>query len=376
MPIFGVRANTNQNNNTVSDISVLMCAGRRVGKTAIMAAIQEIINNPRNTQGVLSTGRVMCSLKASKNNGTDYLADFVQKRQDAFNNWSSPFYYAEESTQNKKDDGANTTANSDVSDYFGDIHLQTAQGQHPKKVMSISFKDPRGEDFSTPAMKQNVTDWMKDSQIILMMIDMPRLMEMDENFKQGGYHEDFNKPEEISNLLITAWQGNTVPRMVLFVPVKCELYMAQGRGEEMIERIQKGYSKLLKFLTNSKSSHLYTTAIVPCETMGGLEFRKFVPYRDNEGKKTGKMRSVYAYRRDANGERPYQPRYCEQLVLYILRYIFGLSQQKQQRQGLLAYFNKLPNVADLNFTSEEISKSMIRDADGFRILYDPMGFLH
>lgn len=376
MAIFGTRAKANQNTDAVADISVLMCAGRRVGKTAIMAAIQEIINNAQNTKGVLSAGKVICSFSHSAQNNMDYLGEFVQKRKNAFNNWLSPFYYADESTQDKKDGGANSTASSDACNYFSQISLQTAQGKNPKRVMNISFKDPRGEDFTKPAMQQDAITWMQNSQIILMMIDMPRLMELDENFKQSGYHEEFNKPEEISNLLMQAWQGNKLPRMVLFVPVKCELYMAQGREEEMIERIQKGYGPLLKFLTNSKNSHLYTTAIVPCETMGGLEFRKFVPYRDNAGQKNGGMRSVYAYRRDASGERYYQPRFCEQLVLYILRYIFGLSQLKQQQRGVLAFFNNLPSVTDLEFTAEQISNSMIRDTNGFRILYDPMGFLH
>lgn len=369
--------NENQAEPQLAEINVLMCAGRRVDKTAIMAAIDEIMNHAGNTKGVFSTGRVLCDLHSTaKNSGEDSLAKFKSKRKDAFDRWESPFYYAEESTQNKKDGGVDTTATSALCDYRGEISLQMQKGGKTGRVASIGFKDPRGEDYTTPQMQEDVIRWMQDSQIVLMMVDMPRLMEYDENLKQGGYHKDFNKPEEITNLLKKAWQGNAEPRMVLFVPVKCELYLAQGRAEEMTERIQKEYSPLLKYLTESKNSRLYTTAMIPCETMGGLEFRKFVPYRDRDGNRTGGMRSVYAYRRKENGERYYEPHNCEQLVLYILRYVFGLRKQRQEKLGIFACLNRLPSADELTDVYDEIGKSMIREGNGFRILYDPMDLLH
>ena len=383
MQFFRNRAATQQNDTVdpkQANINVLMCAGRRVGKTAIMAAIAENTNAAaaQNTNPLFSTGKVMFNLSQYQKGGTDYLGEYTSKRITMFSGeWRSPFYYAEESTQKVNDFGDDSTSSSETVDYSGAIYLQMQAGKKAQEVATVSFKDPRGEDYTTAHMKDSVTQWMRSSQIILMMVDMPRLMEYDNNYVQGGYHDEFNKPEEITNLLIDAWSGNTEPRMVLFVPVKCELYMAQERTKEMLEAIQKGYDRLLRFLASSKNSHLYTVAIAPCETMGGLEFRKFVPYLSKDGKPTGGMRSVYAYRRDAKGQRYFAPQYCEQLVLYIMRYIFGLRIQEKNAQGVFRFLSNLPKADDLQYICREIDKHMIRDeAKGFYILKNPQGFLY
>lgn len=370
-----------KNNNTKApqaggNISVLMCAGRRVGKTSIMAAMQD------NMTKQFMDGTISVDIKQQSGDGSNPLDVFRQKQMKAFRaNWDSPFYYAEESNQTGK--SGESTASETTNVYMGDVRVKDANGVY-RLVNTVSFRDPRGEDFSdtvSAQRREEVKGWIAESQVIIIAVDTPRLMECDENGRVGAFHEEFNKPEEITNLIQQAWQGNKQERLILFVPLKCELYVKEGRGADIVSRVQEGYRSLITFVRTSQSA-LCSMAIVPCETMGGLEFRKFERIGGYvEGKKPVGFRSVYAYRRELNQNgipmRYFRPRNCEQPLLYVLMFVFGLRKKGKTSDGIFGFLSNMPKYEDIVNAHKRISDKTVRDEQqGFVILNDPQGFLN
>lgn len=352
-----------------AEVKVLMCAGRRVGKTSIMAAIVD------NLVSQFPEGNVIVNVRPACSDGSNPLDVFREKQQQAFRDWQTPFYYAEESNQTGASD--ESTASHQQFSYVGDVRVRNPKGEL-RLVNTINFRDPRGEDFTDSGSQTNVIGWIRESQVLMIAVDTPRLMECNQNGTVGAYHEEFNKPEEITNLIQQAWQGNKEERLILFVPLKCELYLKEGRGQEIIERVKEGYAPLIKYATSGMMAGLCSVAIAPCETMGGLEFRKFEPLNGYDENKpaTGIYRSVYGYRRNEKGLRYYAPRCCEQPLLYMLLFVFGMRQRGKTGNGLFGMLSRMPSYEDLRAAHESIYARTKRNEDeGFCILNNPQGIL-
>ncbi|MBR2942290.1 MAG: hypothetical protein IKB82_02720, partial [Clostridia bacterium] len=132
------------------------------------------------------------------------------------------------------------------------------------------------------------------------------------------------------------------------------------------------------YATSGTMAGLCSMAIVPCETMGGLEFRKFEPLNGYDENKpaTGIYRSVYGYRRDAKGLRYYAPRNCEQPLLYMLLFVFGMRQRGRAANGLFRMLGRMPAYKDLQAAHERIyARTNRKEEEGFCILNNPQGIL-
>jgi len=356
-----------------AEIRVLMCAGRRVGKTSVMAAMEE------NMRSALSGGHAAIRIWQSSADGSNPLDAFRLKQMEAFKaDWDSPFYYAEESSQTGEH--GDSTATHETNVFEGEIRVKDAKGGY-KMVNAIRFRDPRGEDFSdtvSQARRNQVKEWIRESQVLILAIDTPRLMECDENGENGAFHEAFNKPEEITDLIKEAWQGDEENRLILFVPLKCELYLREGRGAEIVSRVQEGYRSLITYIRTTARAARCSMAIVPCETMGGLEFRKFERLGGyDEARKPSAFRSVYGYRRFETGERARRPKNCEQPLLYMLMFIFGMRKTGRTGSRLFRALSRMPAYEELQEAHVEIAqKCLRREEEGFFVLNDPQGFLN
>lgn len=362
-----------------AEINVLLCAGRRAGKTCIMSAMEQNMNNE------FSSNTVSVTIKQLSAGGADPLSEYRNHQKDLFksNGWDKIFYFAEESNQTGED--GESTATQETHLFSGEIRVTNSQGQS-KLVNTISFRDPRGEDFSSdaPTARKNlVKDWIRSSQVLIIAIDTPRLMECDESGKIGAFHEAFNKPAEITDLIKQAWQGDTQQRLILFVPLKCELYLREGRGAEIVSRVQEGYKSLITYIRSSRAGTC-SMAIVSCETMGGMEFRRFERlngYHEGPepagGMAPSMFHSVYGFLRNEHGARFYKPKDCEQPLLYLMMFIFGLRKEGKTAGGLFASLKKMPEYEDLANAHREISSKCKRSEDeGYLILNDPQGYLN
>lgn len=353
---------------SVRKIRVLMCGGRRTGKTSIMAALQ------KNMEEMFPQGNIMLDMEAPNS-----LILYRRDQENLFGN-----------------------ANADKSSFFAMQNPSSSETNYlckmilngKKSGISLEFTDIPGEWFIRPEFEERTQSLIGDSDILLIAVDSPHLMQ-----REGRYHEVFNRAEIITEEIQRAFQGNKVPRMILFVPLKCEKYQNKKRMEELLEEIQKGYRNLLDYLMSPEMKGKCTIAVAPCITLGGCEFLRFVQPVDEEGmeetdsegnlpedigidpesgKLTMQWMAEYIYLIDEDGEHFYKPQNCEQPLIYLLLYLNALERARKGGllDGLVTFFRRLPELEDLELCKNDLlQKVNCRRNEGYAVLNDPLHIL-
>lgn len=352
----------------MATINVLMCGGRRIGKTSIMAAIQ------KNVQDMFPKGDIVLNMEK-----TNSLILYRKEQEVIFG-------------QEHEDDLTFVAADSpttEKSEYNCRVYLKDR-----KSNMELSFTDVPGEWFTDEAFHKELVDLIKNSQVLVIAIDTPHVIE-----KEGLYHEVYNRATILTEEIQKAFQGNDEQRMVLFTPVKCERYKNRDRMEEIPEQVYKGYKDLINYLCAPERKHLYTVAVTPVITMGGVEFLRFVKPMDEDGnlicdengeplkavsvdRETGNLTmncfAEYQYLIDSYGDHFYAPEDCEQPLLYILLFLIGIGKQRNKGffKGIWAAVRKLPDQTIMEACKEELTGKRKADLkEGFAIWNDPMKML-
>jgi len=354
-------------------INVLMCGGRRTGKTSIMAAMQ------RDMQSMFASGSIVLRMDHSSS-----LVLYQQKQEQLFSeeNLDKMSYYASDQPSSGREDyGCKVTLSGDY-----------------KSPLELNFTDVPGEWFVDVQHEDEVHNLLRKSQILVIAVDSPHLVE-----KDGRYHEVFNRPTEITDAIKRAFQGSEVYRLILFVPVKCELYRNQGAAGGaknmgwLLQKVRSGYHDLLTYLECSQRDRC-TVAVSPCITMGGLEFLQFVAPLDDEGAletdehgnplpdimlnpNTGCLDMIwlseYVYLFDENNDHYYKPENCAQPLLYILLFFVAMGKLRTKGGWLAQMLGKLlfhlPDQKVLNACREGLVRHIKTDAgEGYAVLNDPL----
>ncbi len=351
-------------------INVLMCGGRRTGKTSIMAAIQQ------NVEEMFPRGDIVLNMEKG--------GELVAARTDMECKFGPE--YADEMTF-RPDEKISERSDS----YPCRIYLKDR-----KSNMELEFTDIPGEWFIKEIHKKDLRDALAKSQILIIAIDSPHLME-----EKGMYHEVYNRAAVVSDEIKKMLQGNKEPRMVLFVPVKCERYRStqehpSRRMKALLQEVEKGYKDLISFLTERENKQIYTVAAAPCFTVGGAEFLRFIPamdedgeleldeagnpleaivYDPHEGMNVMTYQTEYRYLEDRDGDHYYAPAYCEQSLLFILLYVIAVSRINVSSLFgmLLAMVRGLPDKKILAACKQELLEKLMREEDdGFKIINDPL----
>lgn len=358
--------------------NILMFGARRAGKSSVLASMIDSFAN------LSSTTASNITIKAI--NGTDLIMD--KKKANLKAVFEKP---VEDELKWALDE--NMTQVTDT--YTFSISSPGSE------VYELCFKDIPGEWMI------DREDWivkeLTQSQIILVAIDTPHLLE-----EGGFYSNSMNIMEQMAALISKIEDEKSVPRMLLFVPIKCEKYYYENRMDQITEAIMKEYSILLEYLGNEKNKKLFTVAITPILTMGGVVFRDF--QRDSEGyvevwepKDTDNPSLLYrpkaAYYKRYAPAPTFKPQYCEQPVLYLLNFVSkqvtGLQMQaKKKGKNKVGKFVKRVLLALISiqypFVLFFLIKDIIEDTafvesakktatdlktqdDGYVILQDPMG---
>jgi len=353
-------------------INVLMCGGRRAGKTSVLAGIE------KNMRSSFANGDIVLEMQ-----NTGRLVEFRAESEAIFG------YDYEDVETFLADQRAPTM---EQSDYRCKVHMKNRVTRY-----DLCFTDVPGEWFNTKDQEKidKLYGKMRAAHILVIAIDSPHLME-----EEGEYHQVFNRADRITEHIKACFQGNRTPRMVLFVPVKSEAYRPspamnrQDRMHGLLERVKAGYGDLITWLTTGENSALYTTVIAPCFTVGGAEFLQFIPPIDEEtgqveldadgrplepvgtapgGEKVMQYLSEYMLLRDGAGMHYYKPEYCEQPLLYILLYLIAMSRAKNLFGAIWTKLLGRADNADLQACAELLKPKLIVDPGaGFEIINDPM----
>lgn len=195
------------------------------------------------------------------------------------------------------DDGSGRDKSISTYEYVIEIH----------EYLDINLKciDVPGE-----YIENNINNLLvpaKKSNVIIVAIDTPQLME------NGKIGENKNCIGDITDLLSKAIteDSNFTGKEILFVPVKCEKYFHTNQMNKVGERIKNAYSSLISLLKTQPNSCAY---IIPVLTVGDLEFKEF---------KGASSSSAVAYY-EFTGNKNFSPRYCEQPILYAIKYVMDI----------------------------------------------------
>lgn len=223
---------------------------------------------------------------------------------------------------------------SDASyDYIFNIEIKSSKNSY-----RVIFTDIPGEWLMEEARSKELDAQLDKSQVIMIAIDTPHLVE-----EEGVYSRSFNITEQVMNFILKMDAKKGQPRLMLFVPLKCEKYYHEKRMGEVNEQIKKQYEILLNTMRNDNIKQAaYTIAITPILTLGGVVFEDFK--RDEEGyvdrfNTMEYSRSLYkrpkaAYYKLYEEAPYYAPAFCEQPVLYLLNYIAKNADALKQAQEI------------------------------------------
>lgn len=315
-------------------VKATMLGPRAVGKTSVMASI--FSDTKEEIAGTQLYFRPQPSCAGILNTKKLQLMDVINKR---------------ENLTDKPKAGAIEATNV-VTSFDFEMGMKGRE-----KTIDISIKDFPGEYLDS--QPEEVSKYIAESHIVMIAIDTPYLMECG-----GIYNEEKNEVNHVVSFFRNH-RDSLKNKFVLLVPLKCERYFHDRTIDEVSSRITIAYSELISFCKENNIA----CAITPIQTLGGVEFDKFVDNNSAFSKLT-KLSSYRFY-----GDNPqYQPMFCVQPLYYLLTYVANFYEwSKAQPKG---FFDRLKDSMtsflkdDDEFLHEIKKLSMKANVDkfGFRII--------
>jgi hypothetical protein len=167
----------------------------------------------------------------------------------------------------------------------------------------------------SPEQRDRAYDLVSQSYVTMVVIDTPALMEANQR-----WNDRINNPLRIGNIFQEAYQDLKHPRLVLFVPVKCEKYVQDDvLARQMIEKIKEEYHVTFNLFAAEVLRDFVTVAVAPVQTVGtvvfdSLEVRDNIPH--------------FLFRR-TSAPNTYHPRDTDQPLRYIMRFLLKLHYEER-----------------------------------------------
>ncbi len=290
------------------ELNIMMLGGRRAGKTSTLAAMQHCFDKEFK-------GTDLNIIQADQTTG-----DVIQRKQQELEN------YLGFASKNKNFTPDSTPTQGEDT-YVFDVKIKGKPD-----TIKLRFYDFNGEWLAIGNSNYGIVEEkIRESDILMIIIDTPYLMEED-----GQYNSVRNRAQRITNAIKKEldFKKSGPPKMVMFVPIKCEKYYDEGKMQEVCEAIQKDrcYGDLIDYLKGSCE-----VAITPILTIGTAAFIGF-----GFDKETGEMlmqqesdgmplpsKPLYGFtqkaqeaaRRQGLGRKySAEPVFCEQPAVYTLQY--------------------------------------------------------
>lgn len=137
--------------------------------------------------------------------------------------------------------------------------------------LKLEFLDIPGGYLSsqtTPENKNYYIEAVANSGATIVVIDTIALMH-----NKGRFNEQRNQVREVTQLIKDAYQNLSEPKLLIFVPIKCETYLLEGKDPHDIGvALKKAYDELLRHLLPRSlqvtGSSQVAIAITPVKTVG------------------------------------------------------------------------------------------------------------
>ena len=353
-------------------VNVMMFGGRRCGKTSVIAAMKNCFEKMFGENDDLYVHIT-----------DDYTTAAIEEKNREISNYfvGSKKGIAMDSTSSQT---------TEMLDYRLDISIKNKKGS-----VTMNLCDYPGEwlKFDKKDKWAVLADKMKTCNVIMIAIDTVYLMEKSHSNDPdsvGEFNERRNYCQRIANMVKNNFtvSDSEEPKLIMFVPLKCEKYFRKGQMDIVNRKIHIAYQELFSFIggTNRKN---YEVVISPILTLGrnAFEFGRFERDSNNELYMDKEMnipsRPVFTYKSTAP---KYEPEYCEQPLLYTLAYLLDqmnkIKTAEKEKAGILKkllmiFAEKFGNIA----TAEDFFTHRIRimnklktSGDGFEVWSDPLKF--
>lgn len=309
-------------------LSICMMGPRSVGKTTVLTSIFH------ESQSQICDGSSIY-LKALDSN-TNTLNDYYTMLVDAV----------------AKKNASNLPASNTISEFqFGLGLVGRAES------VRLTVRDFPGE-YLTSTIKsdrEEIYDFMANATVILIAVDTPYLME-----EYGRYNAEKNKVDIVTHYLkdnVAAIKN----KLVLFVPLKCERYMHDGKLSQVSEKVKSTYKDLVEYFSQNNIASFVT----PIMTLGGIEFDSM-----KDSSIPGEISKVAVYRSWKDNPE-YKPLFCSQPLYYLLTYVANYYEwQKKQKKGIWdsfldSFFSFIKNDAKFFEEMKKLTRFVIYNKNGF-----------
>lgn len=271
------------------EIRVAMVGPRRAGKTSMLSAMYERFENALISEGVSDQVALSADADTMQILSANYkeLIRVIKSGKniaEAITGDSEARSYSFDLKRSR-----NTT----------DIQIHLSFQDYPGGWLMAGARDPSNKDY------QRVLSFIKNAHVLLVAVDAPYLME-----EEGKWHEQRNMPNLVARTVKESWAtSDETPRMVIFVPIKCEKYDTTNLGRKnLVGRVREGYTELITHLATMPCC---AVLCAPAQTTGCVTFDHFL-YDEDGALPT----PVFSMPED----RGYRPRDCSQTLRYCLVY--------------------------------------------------------
>lgn len=281
-------------------IKIIMLGGRRCGKTSALASMFDQMQNGPVNRFLTSSDETKKQTKVvspitgeiesqdSLTTKAEELEGFFSEpspgefdyRRSVFLIDQNPTYNIWKYTLRMKD----PKEGRDLLDrYHFDIDFYDIPGEYCRDYISVKEDSP----VTSEEIKSKMKKLLNESDICMIMVDTPYLMEADD-----GTCNAVNCVKHLKSYLTNILDGEA--KMVVFVPIKCEKWVKAGKISEVNKRIYQIYQSIITDLRQPSRSKV-SVAIIPIETAGNIVFSEFkdaklVTYFDEEEKENRTIR--------------------------------------------------------------------------------------
>lgn len=348
--------------------NVMMFGGKRTGKTSVLAALQECFDKKFSNVGL--------TISPDDKATTERLKAKRQEMDHYFTKTDELFECSDSPTPGKVT-------------YSFKIQIQGKKNG----IITLNFIDYPGEwvnKATNPKHYKELAEEVKKAHIIIVAIDTPYLVEHPTTNNIGKYNGQRNFPNGLAELLKSNFLlgADYPPKMVLFVPLKCERYYHSKQMTMVTRLIISSYGNAISYLGGNNAKYC-ETVILPILTLGGIDFYDFKRLDNGQiflNAKGLPITELYK-KRDPRAKKA-TPCYCEQPASYILMYLLDQAKESMRVkkgskvpklvQKFLLYFQNtfmgMPTAAEFINIREEVLK-VINDEEyihGF--IYDPLKY--
>lgn len=314
-------------------MNVCMMGPRGVGKTTILTSVF------KETQGAITSTDLLLHAQGAT---PAILNDRLHELSFAFD------------VKNPVIDRPNAGLSASLGEHVFEFALGL-KGKEPK--VDLYIKDFPGEYVQTKP--QEVTDFISESNAIMLAIDTPHMMEAG-----GRYCEEKNKVSVITSFFKNSLGANSLSdKLVLLIPLKCERYQHEGRMNDVLETVERYYAELLQLLIDNNQ---VCCAITPIITLGGVEFDRFESSINNNV-------LPQAYYKFWGNPPAYKSAFCNQPIYYLLSFVSEQYHRSKKNAGFFekifqSIFNLFDNDPKLYEEILKLEKYRKSDFPGYKIV--------